>query len=137
MYSPQPLCVLLCPLLLGNHFPKEHSLATQINIEHLGKLVLQWLSADAVHYQDSTHSDNPKVAEILRRKSKTLKKTVCKFCDKTLEGGMTGRATHMRESHCDESGNFKCPQCEMNYVGYPFLCIWFKILSFGDLEKLY
>ena len=113
----KPFACDLCPM----KYTAKNSLQHHVILQH--ELKDQGINETNFH----EHNDNPKVAEILRRKSKTLKKTVCKFCDKTLEGGMAGRATHMRESHCDESGNFKCPQCELNFRKYELRWLPFSL----------
>ena len=113
----KPFACDLCPM----KYTAKNSLQHHVILQH--ELKDQGINETNFH----EHSENPKVAEILRRKSKTLKKTMCKFCDKTLEGGMTGRATHMRESHCDESGNFKCPQCELNFRKYELRWLPFSL----------
>ena len=113
----KPFACDLCPM----KYTAKNSLQHHVILQH--ELKDQGINETNFH----EHNDNPKVAEILRRKSETLKKTVCKFCDKTLEGGMAGRATHMRESHCDESGNFKCPQCELNFRKYELRWLPFSL----------
>ena len=104
----KPFACDLCPM----KYTAKNSLQYHVILQH--ELKDQGINETNFH----EYSDNPKVAEILRKKSKTPKKIICKFCDKVLEGGMAGRATHMRENHCDESGNFICPKCELTFRKY-------------------
>ena len=98
----------LCP----KAFTAKDSLWYHFTIEH--ELKDQGINETNFH----EHTDNPKVAEILRRKSKTPVKAVCKLCDKVLEGGKVAKANHIREHHTDENGNFKCPQCDLTFRKY-------------------
>ena len=60
------------------------------------------------------YKDNPKLAEILRRKAASLKKTSCKLCDEKV----FRKQDHVKDAHTDPEGNIKCPKCDLKFPSY-------------------
>ena len=104
----KPFACDLCPMA----YTAKDSLRYHVTVQH--ELKDQGITEENFH----EHSDNPRVAEILRKKAKIPKKMVCKLCNEVILDGALGKAKHMREKHCDETGNFKCPQCDAPFRKY-------------------
>jgi KRAB domain-containing zinc finger protein len=62
------------------------------------------------------YKDNPKLAEILRRKAASLKKTSCKLSDELV----FRKQDHVKDAHTDPEGNIKCPKpgCDLKFPSY-------------------
>ena len=89
-------------------YTSKDGLQYHVTIEH----ELKKLGID--HTNITEHSENPKVAEILRKRAHAPKKSVCKICGKEVYG----KAKHFKEFHCDKNGIIKCPHCDMTFLKY-------------------
>ena len=89
-------------------YTSKDGLQYHVTIEH----ELKKLGID--HTNITEHSENPKVAEILRKRAHAPKKSVCKICGKEVYG----KEKHFKEFHCDKNGIIKCPHCDMTFLKY-------------------
>ena len=95
----------------GKKYKSKGALEYHFTIEH----ELKELGIDETNM--SEHLDNPKVASILNKRASAPKKTNCKLCGEEIYG-KDGKILHIKEAHCDKSGNFKCPKCDGMFRSY-------------------
>ena len=115
----KPFACELCPM----KYTAKDSLIYHITLQH--ELKDQGINETNFH----EHMDNPKVAEVMRRKSNIPKKQNCKLCGKVLES-KDDKSKHIREAHIDESGNFTCPQCDLTFRKYELGWLPFSLFMF-------
>ena len=103
----KPFACELCP----QKYTAKDSLLYHITLQH--ELKDQGINESNFH----EHADNPKVAEILRRKAQVPKKQSCKLCNAEL-ASKDDKSKHIREAHMNESGDFTCPKCDLTFRKY-------------------